>query len=70
MTEYKVRAPETSGTADVEDICNFEANSGWRLVSTSVEHMEVLKTRVWLFFEREVGERPAQEAWREQHGGS
>lgn len=37
MIQYKVRAPETSGTRDVEKIINDEARDGWRLVSTNVE---------------------------------
>jgi hypothetical protein len=55
MIEYKVRAPETGGTSEIEKLCNDAAQDGWRLVNTSVENMGVLKTRVWLFFEREAG---------------
>lgn len=69
MTEYEIRAVETSGTGDVEKIRNDAVEDGWRLVSTNVESMGALKTRVWLFFERETGQPETQDAWRAQHGG-
>ncbi len=69
MIEYKVRAIETGGTGDVEKVLHAEAKDGWRLVSTNVENAGALRTRVWLFFERESGQPETQDTWRAQHGG-
>ena len=55
MTEYAVRAPETSGTDEVEKTLNLMAGQGWRLVTASVEPLgDKPAPRVWLFFEREI----------------
>ena len=54
MIEYRVRVVDTDGAADVEQVCNGMARDGWRLVSTSVENIDPVLARVWLFFEREV----------------
>jgi hypothetical protein len=70
VIEYKVRALETGGTADLERVCNRMAEDGWRLVSTAAANAGGITVRVWLFFEREAGEqRPSQESWRTQHRG-
>jgi Domain of unknown function (DUF4177) len=70
MIEYKVRARETGGTADIEKVCNDLAKDGWRLVSTAAANAGGITVRVWLFFEREAGEQRApQESWRTQHRG-
>jgi hypothetical protein len=52
--EYKVRALETGGTADVEKVCNDLAQDGWRLVSTAAANAGGISVRVYLFFEREM----------------
>jgi len=69
MIEYKVRAIETGGTGDVEKVCNDAGNVGWRLVSTNVLDLGALRTRAYLFVEREAGQRETQDTWRMQHGG-
>lgn len=69
MIEYDVTAPDTGDTAELVKICNEHANEGWRLVSTAATQIGI-STRVYLFFEREVGEqRPPQDSWRTQHRG-
>lgn len=54
MLEYAVRGPETSGSGEIEKICNYMAQQGWRLASTAAVDTGALRTRVFLFFEREV----------------
>jgi hypothetical protein len=69
MVEYKVRVVERDAPSELEDVCNRLAVDGWRLVSTSVLDLGALRTRSYLFFEREIGEREPQDAWRTQHSG-
>jgi hypothetical protein len=70
MFEYRVRAPETSGTGDIEDICNQMAADGWRLVTSTAVNSGALNVRLYLFFERAMGEQRApQDTWRTQHRG-
>ena len=65
MIAYRVRTLETDGAEAVEEACNSMARDGWRLVSTAAESVDALKTRVWLFFEREVTNDEIERAARQ-----
>ncbi len=67
MIEYNVRRVDGVGPRDIERVCNELASEGWRLVSTAATSTAAA---MLLFFEREAGDRPAdQNTWRAQHGG-
>jgi len=65
MIAYRVRTLETDATGEVEKLCNSMASDGWRLASSAVESIGARKTRVWLFFEREVTDDEIERAARQ-----
>ena len=69
MIEYQVRSFDDGATGPMEKLLNDLAREDWRLVSTAVFTEGTHRPRLYVFLEREVGEREKQDEWRAQHGG-